>query len=154
MSRRFYLVMLGSLACGAPSRSPRPVAPWLRADPHRCLIARDLSEGMEIMAMRCAELFVRQNGYTDDPPTGDSTRWVYEVGEAGPWPRVLEGRGNTLAAEATSVQCSQRECLVFFHLRRPVLSCAYRIVAMTQVFTRVRLAPGAVLDQHCGRREA
>jgi hypothetical protein len=109
---------------------------------------------MEIMAKRCAELFVRQNGYTDEPATDDSTRWVYEVGEDGPWPRVLESRGGTLHSDATSVQCSQRQCLVFFRLRRPVLSCAYRIVAMTQVFTRVRLAPGAVLDSRCGQRRA
>jgi hypothetical protein len=154
MSRRFYLIMIGTLACGAPARTPPRVAPWLRADPHRCLIARDLVEGMEIMAKRCAELFVRQNGYTDAPATDDSTRWVYEGGEEGPWAHVLEGRGSSLAPEATSVQCSQRECLVFFRLRRPVLSCAYRVVAMTQVFTRVRLAPGAVLDRRCGQREA
>jgi hypothetical protein len=109
---------------------------------------------MEIMARRCAELFVRQNGYTDEPATEDSTRWVYEGGEDGPWPRVLETRGRMLESEATSVQCSQRQCLVFFRLRRPVLSCAYRMVSMTQVFTRVRLAPGAVLDRRCGQRRA
>jgi hypothetical protein len=154
MSCRFYLVLLGSLACAAPARSPRTVAPWLRADPQRCLIARDLIEGMEIMAKRCAELFVRQNGYTDEPATDDSTRWVYENGEDGPWPRVLESRGGMLQPEATSVQCSQRQCLVFFRLRRPVLACAYRMVSMTQVFTRVRLAPGAVLDRRCGQRQA
>ncbi len=153
MSRRFYLVMLGSLACGAPQRRPLAVAPWLRADPRRCLLARDLSEGMEIMAKRCAELFVRQNGYTDEPATEDSTRWVYEGGEEGPWPRVLEGRGGTLEPDAISVQCSQRQCLVFFRLRRPVLSCAYRIVAMTQVYTRVRLVPGVVVDRRCGQRQ-
>lgn len=154
MSRHLYLILVGSLACGSPARTPRPVAPWLRADPQRCLIARDLIEGMEIMAKRCAELFVRQNGYTDEPATDDSTRWVYEGGEDGPWPRVLENRGRTLESEATSVQCSQRQCLVFFRLRNPVLSCAYRMVTMTQVFTRVRLAPGAVLDRRCGQRQA
>lgn len=156
MPSRWYLLIIGTVACGAPARarSPSRVAPWLLADPQRCLIARDLSEGMEIMATRCAEAFVRQNGYTDVPATEDSTRWVYEHGEDGAWPRVLEARLGSLDGSATSVQCSQRQCLVFFRLRRPVLSCAYRIVSMTQVFTRIRLAPGAVRDQNCGQRHA
>ena len=48
------------------------------------------------MARRCAEAFVRQNGYTDLPATEDSTRWVLEVGEQGAWPRVLASRGGSL----------------------------------------------------------
>ena len=44
---------------------------------------------MEAMARRCAELFVLQNGYTDQPAAEDSTRWVLEHGELGSWPRVL-----------------------------------------------------------------
>ncbi|HEY8259509.1 MAG TPA: hypothetical protein VIG08_17760 [Gemmatimonadales bacterium] len=157
MPNRYYLLILACLACGAPApalRSPVRVAPWLRADPQRCLLMRDLREGMEMMAKRCAEQFVRQNGYTDEPPTTDSTRWVYESGEDGPWPMVLDSRLGSLEPSAISVQCSQRQCLVFFRLRRPVLSCAYRTVAMTQVFTRIRLVPGALQDTRCGQRRA
>lgn len=128
------------------------VAPWLRADPHRCLLVRDLGEGMEFMAKRCAEQFVQHNGYTDLPATEDSTRWVLEVGESGAWPGVLASRVGTLERLAATVQCSMRQCVVLFRLRRPVLSCAYRAVTMTQVFTKLRLEPGGMRDVRCGDR--
>lgn len=142
-------------ACGRPARAPAPeaVAPWLRADPQRCLIHRDLSEGMETMARRCAEAFVRDNGYTDTPAE-DSTRWVREDEDGGPWPRVLATRNGTLDAEGLTAQCSRRECIVLFRVRRPMLLCAYRAVAMTQVFTRIRLVPGGIRDVHCNERRA
>jgi hypothetical protein len=109
---------------------------------------------MEAMARRCAELFVRQNGYTDLPATNDSTRWVLERDEAGNWPRVLAARGGMLDRAATTVQCSMRQCLVFFRVRRTPLLCAYRLVSMTQVFTRIRLEPGGVFDVRCDERRA
>jgi hypothetical protein len=142
VSGRLFLLMLAGLACGGPaaSRAPGQVAPWLRADPQRCLLVRDLGEGMEDMARHCA--------------TPDSTRWVLEIGEDGPWPGVLEARGGSLGRAAAAVQCSMRQCLVLFRLRRPVLACAFRVVAMTQVFTRIRLVPGDVRDTHCGERRA
>ena len=133
---------------------PSRVAPWLREDPQRCLLVRDLGENMEAMARRCAEMFVRQNGYTDLPATEDSTRWVMELGEAGSWPRVLAARGGMLHREATSVQCSVRQCIVVFRVRRTTVRCAYRLVSMTQVFTQIRLAPGGIQDIRCDERRA
>ena len=106
------------------------------------------------MARRCAELFVRQNGYTDLPATDDSTRWVLEGGEAGSWPRVFASRVGMLDREAATVQCSMRQCLVFFRVRRTPVLCAYRLVSMTQVFTRIRLEPGGVYDVRCDERKA
>jgi hypothetical protein len=142
-------------ACGAPaSREPAHVAPWLREDPHRCLLVRDLGENMEAMARRCAEQFVRHNGYTDLPASDDSTRWVLEAGESGAWPRVLASRGGMLDRRATTVQCSMRQCVVFFRVRRTTLLCAYRLVTMTQVFTRLRLEPGGIHDIRCDERRA
>lgn len=128
------------------------MAPWLRADPQRCLLQRDLSEGMEDMARRCAEAFVVANGYTEDPATADSTRWVLEIGERGPWSGVFALRGGTLEREASMVQCSSRECVVLFRVRRSALDCTYRIVTMTQVFTRLGLRPGGIRNQRCGDR--
>jgi hypothetical protein len=133
---------------------PERVAPWLRDDPQRCLLVRDLGENMEAMARRCAEVFVLHNGYTDQPATEDSTRWVMERGEAGSWPRVLAARGGMLDREATTVQCSMRQCVVFFRVRRTALLCAYRLVTMSQVFTRLRLEPGGVYDARCDERRA
>jgi hypothetical protein len=109
---------------------------------------------METMARRCAELFVLENGYTDLPATGDSTRWVLEAGDRGPWPRVLATRGGLLERAATTVQCSMRQCVVFFLSRRLPQYCAYRIVTMTQVYTDLRLEPVEVHDRHCIERQA
>jgi hypothetical protein len=109
---------------------------------------------MDAMARRCAEAFVRQNGYTDLPATEDSTRWVLEVGELGAWPRVLASRVGTLERDATTAQCSMRQCVVLFRVRRTPVYCAYRVVTMTQVFTKLRLEPGGIYDVRCDERRA
>jgi len=106
------------------------------------------------MARRCAEMFVRQNGYTDLPAAEDSTRWVLETGEEGSWPRVFAGRVGMLDRAATAVQCSMRQCIVLFRVRRTPVRCAFRQVSMTQVFTQIRLEPGGVQDIRCGDRQA
>jgi len=106
------------------------------------------------MARRCAETFVRQNGYTDLPATEDSTRWVLEVGEYGAWPRVLASRLGSLEGAAATAQCSGRQCTVLFRVRRTPWICAYRIVTMSQVFTRLRLEPGGIYDVRCDERRA
>ncbi len=106
------------------------------------------------MARRCAEAFVRHNGYTDLPATEDSTRWVLEVGERGTWPGVLAARGGSLEREAATAQCSMRQCVVLFRVRRTPLMCAYRAVTMSQVFTKLRLEPGGIYDVRCDERRA
>jgi hypothetical protein len=147
------LAVLGACA-GGRAGVPTHVAEWLRADPQRCLLPRDLRDNMEAMARRCAELFVLENGYTDLPATDDSSRWVLEAGDDGPWPRVLAGRGGMLERGATAVQCSMRRCVVFFRSRRLPQYCAYRVVTMTQVYTRLRLEPQEVRDRRCAERQA
>jgi len=109
---------------------------------------------MEDQARRCAEEFVRANGYTDRPPTDDSTRWVRETDDRGPWPVVLAGRIGNLEWRAAGVQCSVRRCVVLFRLVRPTIACGFRIVTMTQVFTRITLHAGGLPDPHCGERRA
>jgi hypothetical protein len=149
-------LLLAGAACARhiPPRAPTAIAPWLKADPRRCLLVRDLGEGMEMMARHCAEAFVRQNGYTDEPATDDSTRWAVEPGEAGPWPMILGTRGGTLEPSAATAQCSVRQCVVLFRLRRQSWACAYRIVTMSQVFTKLQLEPGGVRDSRCADRRA
>jgi hypothetical protein len=155
--RRLLVVFLfaGAVACGGPARGTAPghMAPWLRADRQRCLIPRDLRENMEAMARRCAERFVRENGYTE-VPADDSTRWVREEEDVAAWPRVLTRRSGTLASHASTVQCSVRECVVLFRVLRPTLTCAYRAVRMSQVFTRIRVTPGGIRDIRCHERQA
>ena len=154
------LVLASTLACalsGCAVRGagvPDDVPAWLRADPQRCLLRRDLGENMEAMARRCAELFVAENGYTDAPATGDSTRWVMENGEQGPWLRVFASRVGMLERTATAVQCSARQCMVFFRSRRLPQSCIYRAVSMSQVYTRIQLEPAEVRELRCDQRVA
>ena len=105
------------------------------------------------MARRCAQAFIRENGYTAEPATPDTTRWVLEIGEVGSWPCVLAQRGGSLEPEATTVQCSVRQCVVLFRVRRDPVRCTYRLVTMTQVFTRIRLEQGAIRNVRCGDRQ-
>ena len=154
MQRWAAMLLSGSLACGAPARSrpaPQPAA-WLRDDPQRCLLQRDLREGMEEMARRCAERFIQENGYTKEAPA-DSTRWVREASEDDEWPQVLAMRLGTLESQASTVQCSRRECIVLFRVRRPIPLCAYRAVTLTQVFTKIHLTPGGIQDTRCTERQ-
>ena len=149
------LVLASTLACAIQSTGvPDNVPAWLRADPQRCLLPRDLGENMEAMARRCAELFVAENGYTDVPASNDSTRWVMEDGEEGPWLHVLAGRGGMLDKTATAVQCSAGQCVVFFRSRRLPQSCIYRAVTMSQVYTRLQLQPTEVHELRCAERVA
>src|SRR5262245_44766852 len=149
------LVLASTMACAVQhSGVPDDVPTWLREDPQRCLLPRDLGENMEAMARRCAELFVAENGYTDRPATDDSTRWVMEAGEQGPWLRVLAGRTGMLDQTATAVQCSVGQCVVFFRARRQPQACTYRAITMTQVYTRIQLEPIEVHELRCAERQA
>jgi hypothetical protein len=147
------LLLSGGVACGGPVRARPMLAPaaWLRNDPQRCLLQRDLREGMEEMARRCAEQFIRDNGYTQ-APAEDSTRWVREASDENEWSRVFATRLGSLEPKASAVQCSRRECVVMFRLRRPIVQCAFRAVTLTQVFTKIQLAPGGIRDSRCTER--
>ena len=154
MRHLLLLLFASGAACGGSAQAVAPthIAPWLRADRQRCLIPRDLAEGMEDMARRCAETFVRENGYTDQA-ADDSTRWVREQDDADVWPRLLATRSGSLEPVASAVQCSVRECIVLFRVRRPILQCAYRAVTMTQVYTRIHVEPGGITDVRCHERQ-
>ncbi len=144
------LLLLGAAACG-PGLPPEAVeiAPWLLEDPRRCIIPRDLSQKMETHAVRCAERFLAENGYTEAVAAIDTSRTVTERGERSVTPAVLERRFATLAPDAVMVQCSYRECYVFFEVRERTRPCELRAVIMTWVFTRMRIRPGTVADPRC-----
>ena len=136
----------------APPRGRRADAmpsPWLRADPQRCLIPRDLSEGMEDdgAALRGGvrpgkRLYRGAGGGFDALGPGDRET-------VGPGTRVLASRSGTLdprprrcsAAGASASSCSA------FAARCSL--CAYRAVTMTQVFTKIQLPPGGIRDVRC-----
>lgn len=138
--------------CG-PGLAPdsTETAEWLRNDPRRCLIPRDLSQKLETHAVRCAERFLAENGYTDEVAAIDPARLAVERGERDVTPGVLEQRFASLEAQAAMVQCSGRECFVFFGVRDVAQPCRLRAVLMTWVFTRMRVRPGTVADVRCSR---
>jgi hypothetical protein len=47
-----------------------------------------------------------------------------------------------------------RQCVVFFLSRRLPQYCSYRVVTMTQVFTRLQLQPEEIRDRRCTERQA
>ena len=55
---------------------------------------------------------------------------------------------------ATAVQCSFHQCVVFFRARRQPQACTYRAVTMTQVYTRIQLAPVEIHELRCAERRA
>ena len=124
---------------------------WLRNDPRRCLIPRDLSQKLETHAVRCAERFLAENGYTEEVAAIDPARLAAERGERDVSAGVLEQRFASLEARAAMVQGSGRECFVFFGVRDVAQPCRLRAVLMTWVFTRMRVRPGTVADVRCAR---
>jgi hypothetical protein len=85
--------------CDYAPRRTRTVtrADTVSIDRERCLLPPGLSPGDEA-AVRCAELYVARNGYTDLPPVPDSTQWVGEFLDLG-----MEYRRNTLKRRALAV---------------------------------------------------
>ncbi len=62
------LVLASTLACAVRGAGvPDDVPAWLRADPQRCLLPRDLGENMEAMARRCAERMA-WNAWQEEAP--------------------------------------------------------------------------------------
>lgn len=104
------------------------------------------------MARRCAEAFVRQNGYTEVRPSEDPLYWVAEPHERGRWQEILAARQGTLDERAESVICVRRECRVFFRTRGRPDECLLRAVTMNRVFADLHLLPGAVPSARCSRR--
>ena len=123
---------------GAPARRP-----GCASDPQRCLFQRDLARAWR----RGATLrrSVRPGERLHGAPAEDSTRWVREADDR----RVAARAGDpdrVARRRASAVQCSRRECMVLFRVRRPILLCAYRAVTMTQVFTKIRMTAGGIQD--------
>jgi hypothetical protein len=146
------LLVSAVYGCARSAGASTDVAPWLRADPRRCLIQRDLRDAVDDMARRCAEAFVIANGYTVHPPTADSSRWVAEDREAGELRRVVAQRFGMLVREAAWVQCGRRECRTYFPLRDPTRPCTFRSVRMSYVFTRMRMEPVLTEVRHCRQK--
>ena len=89
-------------ACGDQGQSG-DVAANLTADSIACAAPADGARLRQV-AKRCAEEFVRRQGYTSAPAAVDSSTAVYEFIEpANTWQGVLKWRHNTLSPDAIAI---------------------------------------------------
>lgn len=146
------ILLVSGIAAPALTQSPDPTP-----DPRKCRLSRAADEAIESVAKRCAEDFVRRNGYTDAAADVDSI--VRESFES--WSSVadvLRRRHKSLNADAYSTGCSDDGCGVTFGHGGPRTPCAFRIVTMTREFTLMRMehqlvmpAPDTPDGQRCRR---
>ncbi|HYJ79028.1 MAG TPA: hypothetical protein VEW03_05480 [Longimicrobiaceae bacterium] len=88
-------VLLGCAVAGLNAQQPRV---------RECGVARDSAASDARHAIACAEEFVRRNGYTEAPPTTDSTLVAFESIEfADSLREVLALRHNALMERAVGV---------------------------------------------------
>jgi hypothetical protein len=73
---------------------------------------------------------VRDNGYTGQPPTADSTRWSPERGEPPTWPATFALRHSMLDGSAVRSECYGGRCEVWFAYAHPRFICRYRVVSI------------------------
>jgi hypothetical protein len=132
MRTLLLLVVGGSLFQGA---APNP-----RTD---CQVPRVASESPRTHAQRCAEDFIRRNGYTAAAPTVTERTIAYEtITIAGSWREVLAFRRNSLRPSALGVcSGSRRDSLGFtvvFRYRDTAIGDA-RAVTMNRTFNALRV---------------
>lgn len=101
MRRIIHLVSLSWVLSGCRDlEADRPeiaVTDTISVDRQRCLLPAGVAPS-DSAAVRCAELFVQRNGYTDLPPVPDSTQWTGEFMDVG-----ILGRHNMLQRRAHSI---------------------------------------------------
>ena len=106
----------------------------------RCRIAIDRAQPPASLASRCAEEFVRRNGYTDVGPSPDSTSWATETFEL-PWESIaalMRARHNLLESHA-AVVCdglapADRGFTVVFRYRGDTSGTRGRAVVMGRTY--------------------
>ncbi len=107
----------------------------------QCSGARHTAESLVVYATRCAEEFVRRNGYTPAPPAPDTLLLAEEAIEYGrSWPERLRLRRATLDEQAVSAACSATGCGVTFRYLATASQCRFRLVTMTAEGAALRIA--------------
>jgi hypothetical protein len=119
-------------------------------DPRACLVPRPAGETASTHAVKCAEEFIRRNGYTGLAPTVDSLTMAHEGIVFEPTiAQELQGRRNSLEDHATglcpgSPRDSSGFTIVF---RSPKVSGSARAVTMDRQFGGLRVEHQAfILD--------
>ena len=131
--------------------------PGTGTDARVCRLRGEQAEALDAVAKRCAEDFVRRNGYTRFEPTSDPSLLATENIEfCSSWTECLKDRRGTLKPTAHSSSCSEDGCSVAFQYSDPSLTCQYRIVTMTRELTEMLMqhqssmpAPGTPEAERC-----
>lgn len=63
--------------------APIEAADTIMVDRQRCILPPHFSASADLVAVRCAEIYVVRNGYTDLAPVPDSSQWVGEFMDLG-----------------------------------------------------------------------
>ena len=96
------------------------------------------------VALRCADRFIQENGYTTAPPTSDESRLVSESLEGGStWSEGLAYRRGTLVTGSGSPFCGDLfgwgdGCMVSYE-RAGTRGCRFRAVLMTPDYRELRV---------------
>ena len=158
MPRTTALFTLSVLACMA-SRPPQssqqePATGW-RAG---CRALPGERDSLPLAARRCAELFVRVNGYTDAPGTKDTTeivlehRWFVVLGPDGhvpptDWSAIVASRRGQLRPAPVEATCSAADCLVIFEYADPANACRFRALVLSLDMRAVGFAHQDILPR-------
>jgi hypothetical protein len=129
------IVVVGCLAlfgsCRPAARSQETQSAGRLSSERACGVARASWESVGCFAVRCAEEFVRRNGYTLEPATGPiSTESVYSP--------TLEERRGTLLGSAAGYRQHSSGHRVFFKFSSATESHA-RAVTMNADFDNLRV---------------
>jgi hypothetical protein len=143
--RTLILLVLTLSSCEAGPRSAERSArlDTFAVERNRCIVPPGLALS-DSLAIRCAELFVSQQGYTEAPPVSDTTKWVYEFMDVG----VRERRA-TVAPDAYAICGSNQDeyvRVIFRHapgIVSPPLWTDSGIVASPPTGRAVRLSPNS-----------
>ena len=139
---RLAAASLVLLAACHPSPSEVTVIPVPESadSPDRtCRLERGPQEPSHAFARRCAESFIRANGYTSAQPADEVTPLAAESYDHGTREDVLRFRHNQLQLPAEYAECRNGRCTVWFRYNVPSATCRRRLVMMSTTFTGMHL---------------
>jgi hypothetical protein len=128
----------------------RPPMGWRSA----CEALAGSADSLPANARRCAEIFVRVNGYTIQPGTTDTTEIVPEWGlvltvhgrrPPTDWSAIVASRRGLLRPEPVAASCTAYDCLVIFEYAEAPYRCRFRALVLSLDLRRVGFAHQDIL---------
>jgi hypothetical protein len=137
ISRPWPFLAALALLAAAPDLRAQATAP----DPRACRVAREAGEDDVAYAVRCAEEFVRRNGYTTEPADPDTTQHAAESIERRSPSERLAMRAGSLESRAYAICEGEgaHRFTVVFRIRRLDVHGVARRVTMSANFGEMRM---------------